>query len=420
MEQGLLVQHEESTVAPPDPSIAYKVIIPQMLDRISYHYEWSFDQLKDAALLTLKILKKALAKDFILKDASSFNIQFENSKAIFIDTLSFEPYKENTPWIAYRQFCEHFLAPLALRSFSEDQILPMLNASIEGVGLDLASSLLPTKTKWNPGLQMHLHLHARTTRISDSKIDDEGKTRSEPKAKLPKKKLLAIVESLQNTVKSLKPKFAGFEWSDYYDNTNYVEDAMRAKIDLVKSWTDELNISSAIDLGANTGRFSELIAPGLDHVVAVDQDASSVNVLYKKTKAESSNILSLVIDLSNPSPACGFASEERESFLDRFQSDLSLSLALLHHLAIKNNLPFERVAEFLHTLSEYAIVEWIPKTDSRVQLLLRAREDIFARYDEEHFRSAFATYFDVVKEKEIDTSERKLFLFKRKASSQAL
>jgi len=95
---------------------AWKVIRPREIPFISYYYEWPFSMLKDAALLTLSIQKKALDYNMSLKDATAFNIQFFNGKPIFIDTLSFEAYQEGKPWIAYEQFVENFLSPLLLMS----------------------------------------------------------------------------------------------------------------------------------------------------------------------------------------------------------------------------------------------------------------------------------------------------------------
>ncbi len=411
-EQKLLVRHKEVSAESPNPGLLHKIIQPDTIPRISYPYEWAFSQLKDAALLTLKIMKKALDAGFILKDASAFNVQFLEGKAIFIDTLSFERYEENRPWIAYRQFCEHFYAPLALRSQTSDLINPLLNANIEGIPLDLASKLLPGKTKFNPGIQMHIHLHAKSTRISTAKVDDEGSSKSITRAKLPKKRLYTIVESLKAGIQGLKPNFAGFDWSEYYANTNYPETAMLSKIAGVEQIIKGRDFNSAIDLGANTGRFSELLAKHIDDVVAVDQDSASIEALYSKP-GKQENILPLVIDLANPSPSCGFSSRERDSFLDRYKCDLSMSLALVHHLAIGNNLPFELIADFHSEISDYALVEWIPKSDSRVQLLLRSREDIFQSYNEVSFLSAFESRFSILDELPIEGSGRKLFLFKK-------
>ena len=145
----------------PRRSDCFKLILPQQLAFISYPYEWSFSQLKDAALLTLRIQMIALKYGFSLKDASAYNVQFQDGKPIFIDTLSFEPYIEGTPWSGYQQFCRHFLAPLALMSYVDIDLSKLLISHIDGIPLQLASKLLPLRTHFNYSMQVHLHLHAK-------------------------------------------------------------------------------------------------------------------------------------------------------------------------------------------------------------------------------------------------------------------
>jgi hypothetical protein len=157
---GLLIPHTEVNQAPAEAENAYKVIQPERVAFISYPYEWSFGQLKDAALATLSVQKRALKRGMSLKDASAYNIQFVHGKATLIDTLSFETYKEGQPWVAYRQFCQHFLAPLALMALRDVRLSQLLRVYIDGVPLDLASELLPWNTRLNFGLLTHIHLHA--------------------------------------------------------------------------------------------------------------------------------------------------------------------------------------------------------------------------------------------------------------------
>ena len=102
--EGLLIPHEEVDVQFNDPTV-YKIVKPRKIPVVSYPYEWSFSQLKDAALLTLKVQKMALDYGMTLKDASAFNVQFIGCSPVFIDTLSFEQYSDHSPWQAYRQFC---------------------------------------------------------------------------------------------------------------------------------------------------------------------------------------------------------------------------------------------------------------------------------------------------------------------------
>src|SRR6185503_16964008 len=153
---GLLIPHLEVDEAPAESEVtrafAYKIIQPERAPFISYPYEWSFGQLKDAALATLSIQRRALKVGMSLKDASAYNIQFVRGKPTLIDTLSFEIYKEGQPWVAYRQSCQHFLAPLALMALKDVRLNQLLRVYIDGVPLDLASGLLPAKTRLNFGL----------------------------------------------------------------------------------------------------------------------------------------------------------------------------------------------------------------------------------------------------------------------------
>ena len=189
---GLLIPHQEVDIEPAQPGIAYKIIQPERIDFISYPYEWCFSQLKDAALTTLRIQKKALDFGLSLKDASAYNVQFRKGKPVFIDTLSFESYHEGQPWIAYRQFCQHFLAPLALMSCKDIRLNQLLRIYIDGIPLDLASSLQPFRTRFSLSLLSHIHLHARSQkRFADKKVDTR-------QIKLSRVGLLGLINNLES------------------------------------------------------------------------------------------------------------------------------------------------------------------------------------------------------------------------------
>ena len=141
---------------------------PRELPLISYPYEWCFSQLREAALLTLELQRRALAAGMRLKDASAYNIQFDAGRPILIDTLSFEVGDPTQPWPAYRQFCEHFLAPLALIAYRDPRCGLMLRDFIDGIPVDLAARLMPGRTRLRPGLLAHLHLHAGAQRRSQA------------------------------------------------------------------------------------------------------------------------------------------------------------------------------------------------------------------------------------------------------------
>ena len=118
----------------------------------------------------------------------------------------------------------------------------------------------------------------------------------------------------------------------------------------------------------------------------------------------------MLIDLSNPSPALGWDNQERMSLQERGPADAVLALALIHHLAISNTVPLPQLADFIHGVGHWLIIEFVPKSDSQVQLLLANRVDIFSNYDREGFESAFGTRFTIHRSETLTGSERCLYL----------
>jgi len=409
--RGWLVAHKEADVKADNPELAYKVLQPDLVPFISYPYEWSFSQLKDAALLTLEINKLALSKGMILKDASAFNIQFVDGKPLLIDTLSFDSYRKGSAWDGYRQFCQHFLAPLALAALVDIRFMQLSKNYIDGIPLDLASSLLPGKTRFGlSGLNVHIHIHAK---MQQQYADKQSAGNNA--GLLTKEALINMLNGLIQTVEKLTWQPKGTEWGEYYSATNYSDESLKQKGELVGSFIEKCKPSSLWDLGANNGLFSREAAKRGIFTVASDIDHAAVEKNYLTVRSQGEkNLLPLVIDLTNPSPAIGWANSERESFSDRGPVDMLLALALIHHLAISNNLPLESVAEFFAASAKWTVVEFVPKSDSQVQRLLATRKDIFDHYNEEGFEEAFTRYFSIIEKKPVSGSERTLYLLKKK------
>jgi hypothetical protein len=408
---GLLIPHTETDLEPAVPELAFKIICPERVGFISYPYEWSFGQLKDAALATLSIQKRAMKLGMSLKDASAYNIQFQNGKATLIDTLSFEAYKEGEPWVAYRQFCQHFLAPLALMAYRDIRLSQLMRVYIDGIPLDLTSRLLPGRTRWNLGLASHIHLHASAQR----RYADVAVSEARGGRKLSKANLLGLIESLQGTIRKLEWKPAGTEWADYYSANNYTDSAFEHKKRLVAEWLEKVGPKTVWDLGGNTGIFSRVAAQTGALVVSSDIDPAAVEVNYRLMKEnKEQKLLPLVLDLTNPSPAIGWDNHERDAFVQRGPADAVLALALVHHLAISNNVPLTRVAGFFAGCGEWLIVEFVPKSDSQVQRLLRSRQDIFSEYTRPGFEKAFGQWYTIRESCAIRDSERWLYLLQRK------
>lgn len=407
--KGLIIKHIERNDHRGITPDAFRVIEPELVPFISYPYEWSFSQLMDAALLTLEVQKVALSRGMWLKDASAYNIQFHKGKPVFIDTLSFEQYVEGKPWQAYGQFCRHFLAPLALMCHTDIRMNQLLRIYIDGIPLDLASRLLPFKTKMSFSLLIHIHLHARS----------QEKYASKPGAvkdvKISKQRLVALMTGLGMALRRITFRTQKTEWGNYYAATNYTGSSFVHKKEILASFIEKIKPERVWDLGANTGEFTMVAAQKGVACIAFDIDPVAVEAGYRFIKKNNeTRILPLILDLTNPSPGIGWANRERMSLSQRQLPDAVLALALIHHLAISNNLPLGEIARFLGSIAPNLVIEFVPKSDTQVQKLLASRKDIFPNYHIEGFKQAFENYYTIEEVVRIKDSERTLFLMKKR------
>jgi hypothetical protein len=407
-EKGLLIPHELIAENLSGDERCYVTLKPVHIAFISYPYEWSFDMLKDAALLTLRLVKEALNYEMVLKDATPFNIQWHNGRLVFIDSLSFEKYNES-PWSAYRQFCEAFLGPLLLMHYSKQSLHALQLAWPDGIPVHITKSFLPARSRFSLHTYLHIHLHDRIASRNRAEKNDTGQ-------KFSKAKLLNLVTSLESLVKTLRLPAIASTWSDYYREAEQRGDYVQEKKKIISSWVDQFaHIKTAIDLGANKGEFSKLLAEKNISTIATDFDAHCINDLYNfcKEKKEK-NILPLIMDAAVPSPSIGLNNQERDSFIARTNTDLVMALAFIHHLVIGKNIPFEKVAELLSHLGKYLMIEFVPKEDEKSQQLLKPKKDIYPTYSQEEFIKKFSITHLVLEQKEIAGSGRVLFLMVKK------
>jgi hypothetical protein len=406
---GLLIPHEEVTLDLPQTDRDIRIIRPDMIEQVAYPYEFCFSQLRDAALLTLKVQRIAMEYGMSLKDSSAYNIQFHNGRPILIDTLSFERYRPDEPWIAYGQFCRHFLAPLVLMATVDVRLNGLFRICLDGVPLDLASSLLSVSARIKPSTFLHIVLHAKTQRRFANRTDIK-------QPKITHGSAVAIVDHLLRIISKIRYTSRQTEWSGYYDQHSYSEPAFIDKKRIVARFIDSIRPHKVWDLGGNTGVFSRLASGRSIFTVCFDSDPDAVETNYLTTISNKERyLLPLVLDLTNPSPATGWDNEERLSFAGRGDADLIMALALVHHLAISGNIPLEMIADCFRKLGRFLIVEFVPKEDGQVQRLLSTRKDIFENYECLGFEQAFGRYYLTHARVRIEDSCRWLYLMERKS-----
>ena len=381
------------------------------LPLVTYPYEWPFESLKQAACLTLDLLADALRNGYTLKDASAFNVQFIDSRPIFIDVLSFVEYEEGAPFVGYKQFCEQFLAPLCLTAFAGIEFNQWFRGRLDGLDLIEASRALPLSTRCRPQVLMHIHSQAWAMRKLKS-----ASTESAPPAgnrrRIPRRNLIALADSLRRYTGGLERERRTY-WQKYASHNSYDDRSRAAKTRITQEFVTRTGPARLLDLGCNTGEYSKVaIDAGARSVVGVDSDCGALDMAAGQAQHDSWPAQFLYWDIANPSPDLGWMREERTALERRLgRVDALFCFALIHHLVIGRNIPLEEFVRWVCGLAPRGLIEFVPKSDPMTQGLLRDREDIFERYDRVNFERALGERAAIVKVHDLDPSTRTIFEF---------
>jgi hypothetical protein len=379
---------------------------------VTYPYEWAFSMLRDAALLQLALGREALAEGILVKDASSYNVQFEGARPVFIDVGSFERLVPGEPWAGYRQFCELFLNPLYLQAVADVPFQPWLRGSLDGITPSTAAAVLGPRKRLRRDILTHVRMHARAeNRYADA--DASRDVRGELKrAGFGPKIIDAQMANLQRSVTRLDWKASASTWSTYADRGHYTDADLQAKGDFVRQATAGLDAPTVLDLGGNDGHFSRIaVDAGAPLAVCADGDHLVIDHLYRDLRASSEErILPLVIDLADPSPSRGWRSAERPSFVERVRPDLVLCLAVIHHLALTNTVPFPGIVAMLRDFDAPLVVEMPHRDDPMAARLLgRKRDGLFDHYDQPQWESALSDQFEIAEQVTLPSGRRTLY-----------
>lgn len=376
---------------------------------ISYPYEWSFGMLKDAAMLHLDLMQDALAAGMILKDSSPYNVQWNGVHPVFVDIPSFEPLGEGEPWVGYRQFCELFLYPLMLATYKGADFRPWLRGRIDGISADEMRALMSARDLLRPGVLLHVVAQsALQKRYGGTGKDIRGNL---AEAGFGKALIERNVAKLKGLVAKLEPAFIRTQWSDYDQTHSYDEAELARKADFVRRAVARRHWRLIWDLGCNTGIFSRIAAENADYVAAMDGDAMAVEHFYRREKAgaASRTILPLVVNLADASPNQGWRGAERKGIAERGRPELTLCLALIHHIVITANIPLSDFLDWLAELGTALVIEFVGREDEMVKILLANRKDQYSDYRPEIFRELLSARFDVKAEEPLKGGKRHIF-----------
>ena len=383
---------------------------------VSYPWEWSPEQLRDAGILTCDVALAALECGMALKDAGGCNIGWRGSRPIFLDLGSFTAYREGEPWRPLRQFTAHFLGPLLLTKYRRSpEYLLLAGAFPDGLPLDFVAHELPWRSRLSPSVFLHIHCHAALEKRGAARREGEPE-RLRP---LPRRAFRSMLLGLREMLLGMEFRLRGSEWSDYYGDTNYTDEAFAAKREAVAAFAAAVRPHRVIDFGANNGLFSCIAGRHADLTVAADLDYAAVSALYRRLRNENDRTVHpLRVDLNVPSPGTGLFNREHRPFLERAKGDLAMGLALIHHLRIGANWRWEHIARLFAAAAPAALVEFVPESDSQVRRLLRTRERIHDDWNLEAARAAFGRFYRSCEVIALPGSERSLLLLRDRCAGE--
>lgn len=393
--------------------------IPQILLKhpkvpfVSYAYEWTFSQLKDAALAHLDLQIACLQFGVTLSDASTFNMQFVEGEIQHIDVLSLRAYKDGEPWVGYNQFCRLFIAPLLVEAWAGIPFHSLLKGRLEGLDLNEVSRILPKGKLWT-SLNGLLHIALQSNLIAKANSSSKSMA-SSSQATLPKHRYLALLKELRNWIASLQTgrKIRTY-WNSYAIENTYSNEMRRDKHEFVRQWFSEISKGIIWDIGGNTGEYSKTaLQAGASMAVVFDTDLDSLEKAYADSKKKI-NMLPIRMDLADPSPRQGWNQQERAGLNERNKPDGLIALAIIHHLAIGRNIPLEELVDWLVNAAPYGVIEFVPKSDPMVLQMMLDREDVFCDYTEENFMQYVTKRAEITRQHRFSGNDRLILSYKRK------
>jgi 2-polyprenyl-3-methyl-5-hydroxy-6-metoxy-1,4-benzoquinol methylase len=382
----------------------------------SYPYEWPPEMLHAAGMLTLDIAQLCLKEGYGLKDATPYNVLFRGSQPVFIDVLSFERRHPGDPvWKPHAQFCRTFLLPLLAYKYWGVRPADVFTKRRDGFEPNEVYRFCGPLRKLLPPFLTQVSLPTWLSRKDTGKsIYREHILQNHEQARFI---LESLFDRLRRALRRAEPKPGRKTvWSDYQDSCSYTKGNFSAKEQFVSAALTEFKPGRVLDVGCNTGHFSELAALQGVEVVAIDTDLGCVGALWRTAREQNGNILPLVVDLCRPSAAKGWRNRECSSFLERATGkfDAVMMLAVLHHVLVTERIPLDEVVALAAELTrDLLLIEFVAPEDKMFQTIARGREHLHAGLTSSAFETACRRHFQIVRSEQMEGTHRRLYLLRK-------
>jgi len=378
---------------------------------VTYAPEWTPSALRDAALLTLRVLKRLAESGMTLQDATPWNVVFDGPSPIFVDFTSIVEESPAYIWPAEPQFHALFRRPLVMCAQRRGAMARALLCNpIAGVD---------HPTFWNSASLGYRFTHPiewLVAQIADRIQKDEGSRRKLIEANqrrsntVPRAVKLRFIEAKLSELEALEFESLNDDWLGYRDGLP-VHAVPHRKLALIEQLLNDLHPASIVDLGANTGTYSFIAARAGAKVTAVDSSEACTERIFRTSKELGLDVSTVLCDLSAPYRIASASDRDFPDLWSRIRSEGVLCLGLMHHLHIIGRQTFDRIAGVLdRTGSKFAILEYVAPEDENVQRLSVQRAHSYTLVE---VANAMRQHFPRIEIMDSDRSTRKLLVCRR-------
>ena len=350
----------------------------------------------------------------ILKDATPYNFSLIGGNSLLIDTSSFSFFKDGDKYNAYHQFCSQFLSPIVLMHYNGSQWSKISKTSITGFSLDFISKQLPFKSWFNINVLINIHIHSRFLLKKEDNNHNVKNGFSIEKINLLFDMVLNMINKWGNSNQQ------EYKWDKYYDDDIETVEYLNDKENFIENCIKKYLPESLLDLGANNGKFSFIASKYINKVIAAESNESCVDIIESKINNEQlSNVFTLIQELTETTPNMGSNLKEINSFINRAKSEMTLALALEHHLYMTKKMSFDHISELFSLVTKkYLITEFIPITDLNLIKLLNDSNKNNSEYNFENYLNSLMKHFKLIEIFDLKGSTRKLILLEKINNSE--
>jgi len=370
---------------------------------VNYPHEWCPNALYSAAKLTLDRCLELSEESLTLKDASPFNVVFEGSGPVFVDDLSVIKRHPNDPtWLPFSQFVRSFINPLAANQEFKIPLKMIYSHDKGGLTPEQIYKLLGPFQKFSRKffglISVPTWLGKRGPGFYPKQFMDNPKR--------SKAVHVALLKQLKNQLQTFEPTVGRPK--------GYARGELAEKENIIKGWLSEITPKKVLDVGCGDGYFSQIACELSAKVVGIDSDEQRVSQAFNRSGKYKLDLLPLVVDIAQPTPAMGWANQETLSFVERSQKqfDLVLMLDVIHHLLVRDEVPLEKIVNLMSSITKKTlIVEYVDPSDSSFSQLCRGRERHYDWLNPQSFVQCLGKRFKLVKSIILAHPTRRLYHF---------